>query len=348
MPKGRHIRIQGESDVVLASIQGLKMAKASGMSHTNSHLCATVVSELATNIIRYAQAGEISLYLEDQALHIIAKDQGPGIADVTQAMQEGFSGGSGLGMGLSGVARMMDDMHIETSQGKGTQVFTRKSIHKSPAKTSKATSFISQKQHMFSDDSIRIRPYPGQSNIGDGALLLDIGEHRFLALWDVAGHGDEAAALSKQVSSFIRIHVHQDANQILQQLHQHFLGSRGLVAALGKLHLSSGHLAYAGVGNIAIMLQRQQDLRRLSVQEGVIGYQIRTPQLQHLHLTDHDSIILHSDGIHSLRQSLPINRQSSASQIASHIIEHHRAAQADDACCLVLRYKKQPTSEVDP
>ncbi len=91
---------------------------------------ATAISELARNIVLYARSGEIQVQGTEQphrkGIVIVARDDGPGIANVRQAIQDGFSTSGGLGLGLPGVRRLMDEFEIVTNPGYGTKVTARK------------------------------------------------------------------------------------------------------------------------------------------------------------------------------------------------------------------------------
>jgi len=106
------------------------MAAGSGFSSTDQTLIATAISEVARNIIEYARRGEIILStLEERgrrAVKIIARDNGPGIADTELAMQDGYSTGNSLGLGLPGAKRLMDDFDLVSSPGAGTTITMKK------------------------------------------------------------------------------------------------------------------------------------------------------------------------------------------------------------------------------
>jgi serine/threonine-protein kinase RsbT len=86
----------------------------------------TISSELAVNVIKYARRGTLSLKqlkkAQKRGLQILVVDEGPGIADVGQALEDHFSSKGTLGLGLPGVKRMVDDFHLESEVGRGTQV----------------------------------------------------------------------------------------------------------------------------------------------------------------------------------------------------------------------------------
>jgi serine/threonine-protein kinase RsbT len=120
------ISIRRESDIVTARQHGRELATPLGFSNSELTVIATAISELARNIVDYAGSGEIELKLVRQGgkrgLVVIARDNGPGIHDIVQAMQDGFSTGTGLGLGLPGTRRLMDDFAIASEVGKGTTV----------------------------------------------------------------------------------------------------------------------------------------------------------------------------------------------------------------------------------
>jgi serine/threonine-protein kinase RsbT len=101
-----------------------------GFSSSDLTLIATAISELACNIVSYVTRGEIIRRLvqqgNQQGIVIIAHDEGPGIPDVAQAMQDGYSTGNSLGLGLPGAKRLMDEFEIVSHPGKGTTVTIKK------------------------------------------------------------------------------------------------------------------------------------------------------------------------------------------------------------------------------
>jgi serine/threonine-protein kinase RsbT len=124
------IVIQSDLDIVEARQQGRTMASQLGFTSSELTLVATAISELARNIVVYANRGEITLKLvnhsERQGIVVIASDEGPGIRDVSLALQDGYSTSRSLGMGLPGVRRLMDEFEIETALGQGTKVIVKK------------------------------------------------------------------------------------------------------------------------------------------------------------------------------------------------------------------------------
>ena len=124
------VAIGSDLDIVTARQKGRALARELGFSSTDLTLIATAISELARNIVLYAQRGEIRLEIVQDGnrlgVQVIAKDTGPGIPNLKLAMQGGYSTSGGLGLGLPGVRRLMDEMEIESEVGKGTTAKARK------------------------------------------------------------------------------------------------------------------------------------------------------------------------------------------------------------------------------
>ena len=124
------VTIHSPSDIVTARQQGRRLATQVGFEGMDLTVVATAISEVARNIIEYARSGEILIRVVHdggrRGLMVQATDEGPGIADVEQAMLDGYSTGKGLGIGLPGAKRLMDDFDVHSSPGRGTTIVMRK------------------------------------------------------------------------------------------------------------------------------------------------------------------------------------------------------------------------------
>ena len=125
-----HVEIAHEGDIVTARQKGRELAAATGLSRTEQTLIATAISELARNIVVYARRGEVVLAQVEQhgrrGVLVIARDEGPGIANPELAMRDGYSTSRSLGMGLPGARRLMDEFELSTAVGKGTTITMKK------------------------------------------------------------------------------------------------------------------------------------------------------------------------------------------------------------------------------
>lgn len=124
------VTVDRDGDVVTARQKGRELAAQAGLMGSDLTLVATAISEVARNIVSYAERGEIVLSVvqsgQRRGICIVARDDGPGIADIELAMQDGFSTGRSLGLGLPGARRLVDEFEITSEVGKGTTVTMRK------------------------------------------------------------------------------------------------------------------------------------------------------------------------------------------------------------------------------
>ena len=123
--RSARIHIGADADIVVARRRVRELAARLGFSRTDLTVIATAVSEVARNIVRFAGEGDMLLDLLDQpspGVRVIARDSGPGIADVEQALTDGYSTYHGLGLGLPGARRLMDDFDLVSEVGRGTTV----------------------------------------------------------------------------------------------------------------------------------------------------------------------------------------------------------------------------------
>jgi serine/threonine-protein kinase RsbT len=120
------VEIHTDKDVVTAREQGRAIAAGLGFSSVDLTLIVTAISEVARNIVLYADHGEMLISeVQDstrKGISVVATDSGPGIPDIGKAMQDSYSTGNGLGLGLPGSRRLMDDFEIESKVGQGTTV----------------------------------------------------------------------------------------------------------------------------------------------------------------------------------------------------------------------------------
>jgi len=120
--------VKQEQDIVTARQTARAAASQLGFGAIDQSRIATAVSELTRNVIRYATNGAGDIVIREVSsergvgLQIVVSDEGPGISDVNQVMQDGFTSGHGLGLGLSGTKRLMDEMDLQTEVGIGTVV----------------------------------------------------------------------------------------------------------------------------------------------------------------------------------------------------------------------------------
>ncbi|MBP1760574.1 MAG: protein phosphatase 2C-like protein [Firmicutes bacterium] len=177
-----------------------------------------------------------------------------------------------------------------------------------------------------------------ESECGDLAIVKEDNQRCFLALLDVLGHGKKARKVAISAKDFIEQNYHKDLVEIMNDLHNHLLGTRGAVAALIRVDMGSGEMSYVGIGNIAVSIFRREQIR-LVPKDGVIGYIMPRPVKQVIPLCQKDIIIMFSDG---LRQHFNISEcrdlfSQPAQKIAEELLNRLWKAN-DDASCIAFKY----------
>jgi serine/threonine-protein kinase RsbT len=130
MEREVRVSVKTDADIVIARAEGRAMAQRLGFRRPDPTLIATAISELARNLVMHVGHGEIIMrpIVEDRryGVLVIVRDEGQGIADVDAALRLGHASRGGLGLGLPGARRLMDEFEVDSQPGKGTTVSMRK------------------------------------------------------------------------------------------------------------------------------------------------------------------------------------------------------------------------------
>lgn len=124
------VQIASPTDIVAARQRGRALASEAGFSVCDSTLITTAISEMSRNVLEYASHGEVTLSLlkngKQKGVKIVVTDEGPGIADIARVMKDGYSSGAGIGIGLPGTKRLMDEFNLRSTIGSGTTITMKK------------------------------------------------------------------------------------------------------------------------------------------------------------------------------------------------------------------------------
>lgn len=122
--------IQSDIDIIAARQMGRQLSETIGFNRPSQALIATAISELARNIVKFANSGVVEVRAVirggNQGIQIVVRDDGPGIDDVEAALRDGFSTVGSLGLGLPGTRRIMDEFELTTAPGNGVSISTVK------------------------------------------------------------------------------------------------------------------------------------------------------------------------------------------------------------------------------
>ncbi len=340
------------SDMIDVQIAVSKVSKPlfiKEASATDRSLIGTIVSELGSNIIKYAGRGQIKIAQisrEDAVdVEIWAKDQGPGIVNVSLAMKDHFTTGNTLGLGLPGVKRMADDFMIKSEIGSGTSVYARKRIYikKDDANIIKVSSTTNNSLSITNDTPWEAgfynRPIIGEYLSGDSVTVVEFDHYILLSIVDVSGHGAKAHELSVIISDYIRNFPSENLVQLLTELHKILNGTLGAAVGLLLIDAESATFQYVGIGNTGAVRSVGEPWKGIS-RDGILGGQrLPSPYPQVGVLSNGDVFCMWSDGIsdHARNDFFKKNSFDSAQKIATNLVIE-LGKQHDDASCIIFKW----------
>lgn len=270
------------------------MAGACAFSEEAAGKVALIVTEAGTNLVKYARGGYLVVrpYAEVDSLgvEILALDNGPGLNQMS--LQDGHSTGGSLGLGMGAIMRMSTSCEIYTGEGRGTAILARVAPGKSRAPAGQSPQRLSV--------SGLSTPKPGQEACGDAWAEAWRDGVLWLTVIDGLGHGPQAAFASAQALAVFRAaRGNTSPEDILSRAHRELKATRGAVMAVAAIRPDEGRVDFAGVGNIAAVVLRSDEVKRLASMDGTVGYSIRQIRGQSQPWTPESTLIMNSDGISS-------------------------------------------------
>ena len=286
------IEVTEASQIGEARRVAARAARTADMDETKRAEVAIVATELATNLVRYAEHGRLLIQTltigSTTVLDLVAVDSGPGIADLSRCFRDGFSSGGTSGTGLGAVRRLSTEFDAHSMPGKGTIVVARIAANRTGAAP----------RARFAFGAVSL-PMPGETVCGDTWRVAERDDEIAVMVADGLGHGPLAAEASTRVADSFTADPFADADAFFQRAHRAAHGSRGAAVACSTIS-RSGEVHFAGVGNIAGMLVAPETCRGLPSQNGTVGVEMRNVKVfPPYRWPDRGFLILHSDGLTS-------------------------------------------------
>ena len=377
----RQYRIQRRSDVQIAAVSLQREDYYPGLSALDRTALGTVIAELGTNILKYGQQGSIRVsQVEDGhrvGILVEAADQGPGIPDLDRALEEHYTTGNTLGLGLPAVKRMTDELGIITGPGEGTEVRALRWVRQEPSQTGSRRTAIPPSAGPRREANPepppeapmivgpcqlqleqRIRACYPERVSGDQVLAFQHGDLWLLGVVDGCGHGPEAHAVACAVVEALQQRfatltsslgpgngsaqtptcpAREWLTDLLRTAHDRASGTRGAAIGLSLVDGQRRDLWFSGIGNTRILQFKPRGWTGVS-RDGQLGDRFPTPMVQHFPLQHSDTVVQCSDGL----------RESQVRQLRQHTDPHlplaaladllmSQALRSDDASVLVLR-----------
>src|SRR5258708_7653498 len=219
------------------------IAEREGMSAARGSNATIVVSELASNLLKHAQRGELQIsplsLRGDAGIEILSLDRGPGISDLDECFTDGHSTAGTAGTGLGAVRRLSDEFDVSSQPGRGTVIVSQ--VH------ANTRSFPSSNFNL----GLASRPLFGETVSGDSWAIRFDGNAALILMADGLGHGLLAAAASgAAVDAFSRA-IDPSPLNLVRTIHQALRGTRGAAIAVASVEFGERCVRFCGLGNIA-------------------------------------------------------------------------------------------------
>ena len=326
------LEVQGLADVSRSAEAAKALAGALGFPAESAEEIAVVVTELATNLLRHAGRGSITLTpLEEAArkgIRIESEDAGPGIGDIEQAMTDGYSTGGGLGLGLGTVNRLMDELDMFCGPRGGLHVTCQRWIRPKPAAifaTPLAFGAATRARRAYEEngDTFIIKRWEGNALAG---------------VIDGLGHGPLAHRAAQTARNYIEQHFDQPLRSLFRGVDRACRATRGVVMALAHFDFQTQRFTAASVGNIEMKLAGSPEPFRPIVRRGIVGLNAPEPVCTEHPWSSACILVMHSDGLraHWDWSEFP-NQAAAAPGVIAQGLLQSLGKQDDDATVVVVR-----------
>jgi len=309
------------------------LADRLGFNETRRTEVGIVATELARNALVHGKRGHVVLMpVRDESssrLDIVAIDRGPGITDLVQALEDGFSTSTTPGTGLGAVKRMANNFQVFSVPAKLTAVMAR----------------IGPQRHSDVRETDGIGavcvPIKGEKLCGDGWGYRRRAQVDSFVVVDGLGHGPIAAEAAHEALRVFEAHPGMGPAELLDEMHHAMQKTRGAAIAVTEVDIGKGVLRFSGIGNIAAyILSPGQRARAMVSHNGTVGHVVRRIQEFTFPWKPNDLLVMHSDGIssHWDVEKFPGLLSREPALIAS-IIHEQAVRGRDDATVLTARLR---------
>ena len=305
-----------------------RLAQSLGFDDTRAGQVALVVSELATNIAKHAESGQILIrevvHNDGRGIEVLAADKGPGIP--SRAMSDGYSTTGSLGSGLGAIRRQADDFDIYTQPHVGTIAVVRFWSDARGGRGPLSVAGISTAR-------------PGEPVCGDAWAMRADAIRRVVVVADGLGHGPHAAEAADTAMHVFAGSYALDPARLMNEIHVALRPTRGAAVAISSFDVERRVLRFAGVGNIGAALVGSDSRRHnLSSHNGTAGHAMRRVQEFAVPVPSGGVLVMHSDGLttHWNPENYPGVWERDAALPAGALYRDHTRGR-DDATVVVVR-----------
>lgn len=343
MPTPRHIAfdVHEVSQVGQVRRAAALVADQVGLDEVAAGRVALVATELGNNLVRHAKKGRVLMAPVkadngQEMVELLSLDHGPGIADLSACMVDGYSTGGTPGTGLGAVRRLSDEFEVFSLMPHGTVIMARIGT--------RVGAGLAPPPHVTQPSGFAVGAVTlaleGESVSGDAWAIQVEGSRAALVVADGLGHGPDAAEASHAAIAKFRQMPFEAPSKVLEHIHQTLRSTRGAAVAMADVDLSRQAVSYCGVGNVAGRLISGVSDRSLASQHGTAGVQIRRLQDVPYDWPAHGMLVMHSDGLTArwTLEATPALLRQHPTVVAAWLLRDHSRGR-DDATVVVLKWR---------
>jgi len=341
------LEIDSDADVGVCRRKSVSLAGQLGFDDVKIGEVAILVSELVTNVLKHGGGkGRIMIcQLQDdqnrKAIEIWCCDQGDGIQNVEKAMHDGFTNKQTLGIGLGTIRRFSDIFEINPKLN-DTRISTVLKPINNYKHCIRIVKWIPENHWKGTNRNLITgavsRCKPGEILNGDSYVISNLSSDKTIAaIIDGLGHGKEAHMASNIIKEQILLKSELPLNELINYTHQAARGTRGAVIGLVYINIETSKLYFVGIGNIEGFILSPSSKKSLISFGGILGHNIRTPQIFEFPFKSGDAVCLFSDGINTRWNTDEINWKEHPQKIADFLINNYSRSN-DDATVLIISH----------
>ncbi len=291
MRKSLALPILEQSQAGEARRSALALASHLGFNETDRGKVGIVVTEVANNLVRHARDGVLLLQAIEKynimGLEVLALDTGPGMGNISECMEDGFSTAGGPGNGLGAISRLSGFVDIYSIPNAGTAILSQ--LWASPLPTSQTPDSL--------ELGVVCLPKAGEEVCGDAWASIIAQERCLLLVADGLGHGPQAAQASTEAVRVFQENVNRSPQEMVAAIHQALRSTRGAALAIAEVNFEHQSVRFAGVGNIAGSVIWSDGSYNMVSYNGTVGHEVR--KIQEFTYQWHPGaiLLLHSDGL---------------------------------------------------
>jgi anti-sigma regulatory factor (Ser/Thr protein kinase) len=325
------IAVSDQSQIAGARRSAEALARRLGFDEQRTGRVALIATEMATNVLKHAAHGHLlAAPFADSTgagVELLAMDKGPGIADVTRSLEDGYSTAGSPGTGLGAIRRQAEIFDLYSRPGDGTVIMAR---------------VLGDDRASVATDGgelgIVLQPYPGEVECGDSWAFGPKSGAPSLFAVDGSGHGPQAALAARSAVEAFEKSDQMDSVRVMETIHRALAPTRGAAIAVARVDRPAQLVRFSGVGNISGALVSEGAIKRMVSLNGTAGHVAPRMREFTYPYSGAATVILHSDGV-SAKWDLASYPGLAACRpsIIAGVLSRDFGRSSDDAMVVVLR-----------